>query len=131
MEGSPHHTRQASVLVIDDDDVIRMVVRDALEFVGYTVHEANGPEIGLELAERVQPEIVMLDIMLPRIDGLKVLAHMRSIGLPCKVVIFSATGTRHAAEAFELGANEFLTKPFELDELIGIIDRLSSAVSTG
>lgn len=126
MTRTPHTVAQASVLVIDDDDVIRMVVRDALESVGYTVHEADAPEVGLSLAEQLHPDIVMVDIMLPRIDGLQVVHQMRTGGLPCKVVVFSATGTRHAHEAFELGADEFLTKPFELDEMIGMIDRLST-----
>lgn len=121
MEASHADLSSCSVLVIDDDEIIRMIVRDGLIASGCTVLEAGDPETGLAHAHGAQPDVIVLDIMLPRIDGLALLERMKREGVRSSVIVFSATGTRHAERALELGADAFLPKPFELSELIDIV----------
>ena len=109
----------ATVLVIDDDPVIRMVVRDSLGAVGILVVEAGDAEEGVVLASSKHPQLVLLDIMLPRTDGLTALgAIQRAAGVQVPIIVFSATGSRNAARALELGARAYMDKPFDIGQLV-------------
>lgn len=118
---APHNQ---TVLVIDDDRVIRMVVREALSGVGFNVEEAGDAADGLEAAVRLKPTLIVLDVMLPRVDGLELLGTFRANGVFCPVLVFSATGSKNADRAMQLGAADYLSKPFELHELIGRVQRI-------
>lgn len=113
-----HDTIATTVLVIDDDRVIRMVVRDALESAGYAVLEAEDAESGIALAVDRSPDVVILDVMLPRVDGLAVLSDLVARGVRARVLVFSASGARNAERAMSLGAAGYLQKPFEIAELL-------------
>lgn len=112
------------VLVIDDDAVIRMIVRDTLESVGITVHEAADADQGLAQASALRPQVIILDVMLPRVDGLSLLGVLRELDPGVQVLVFSATGSRNAERAAELGAASYMAKPFELRDLVARVQSL-------
>jgi DNA-binding response OmpR family regulator len=125
----PHadNPRAPSVLVIDDDPVIRMVVREALEGAGMSVVEADDAESALAQAAAIRPEVTILDIMLPRIDGLTMLASIVEAAAGTSVLVFSATGSRSAERALSMGASDYMSKPFELRTLVQRVQQLLDA----
>src|SRR5579862_7013733 len=104
-----------TILVVDDEANIRMSVRLCLEECGYTVSQAcNGSE-ALEQIVRDPPDLMMLDLAMPVMDGMTVLAEMRSLWAryPTRVVVVTAHGSvKTAIQAIRLGASDFLEKPF-------------------
>src|SRR6186713_2582867 len=105
---------KARILVIDDDAAIRDSLRMTLEYNGYDfIGAATGPE-GLALAEREAPDLVLLDIKMPGMDGMDVLSRLRSMDETVPIVMISGHGTTSTAvEAIKRGATDFLDKPFE------------------
>ena len=118
--------RTPLVLVIDDDRVIRMVVREALEGSGLRVVEAEDENSALEQARTHEPDVTILDIMLPRVDGLTMLSALVEASGGSQVLVFSATGSRNAERALELGAADYMSKPFELHDLVERVRQLLS-----
>jgi DNA-binding response OmpR family regulator len=107
------------ILVIEDESRIRSFLARALEAEGFAVDGAdNGPD-GLERALRGVHDLVILDLLLPRLDGLSVLRELRRRAPDLPVVIVSARSDLPTKlRGFNLGANDYLAKPFALDELI-------------
>jgi two-component system, NtrC family, nitrogen regulation response regulator NtrX len=105
---------KSRILVIDDEAAIRDSLRMTLEYAGYDfVGAATGQE-GLALAERDAPDIVLLDIKMPGMDGMEVLTRLRQMSETTPVVMISGHGTTSTAvEAIKRGAADFLDKPFE------------------
>jgi CheY-like chemotaxis protein len=108
-------SRGVSVLLVDDEDQLRRVMKDLLERDGYIVHEARDGVQALDQVDRVAPDIIVLDLNLPGLDGYAVLSQLRSRpttqGIP--VVVLTAKGDEdNEVRVFELGADDFLTKPF-------------------
>jgi two-component system nitrogen regulation response regulator NtrX len=105
---------KSRVLVIDDEAAIRDSLRMTLEYAGYEfVGAATGQE-GLALAEREAPDVVLLDIKMPGMDGMDVLTRLRSMNDTVPVIMISGHGTTGTAvEAIKKGAADFLDKPFE------------------
>jgi two-component system response regulator MprA len=126
---APHdgEPSQPTVLVIDDDRVICMVLREALESAGIRVEACSDPEEGLAAAVANAPDVVVLDVMLPRVDGLAVLQRLRIAGVRSRVLVFSATGSRHAEYARDLGADGYIAKPFDVAEMIATVQALVDA----
>ena len=112
-------SRGRCVLVVDDDPAIRDIIGTALEDAGYRVERAANGREALDTADRCRPHAVVLDVMMPVLDGWEFLAHWsrRPIEQRAPVLVVSDVGGRHAA--VELGARDFLAKPFELDTLLG------------
>ena len=114
--GSGAHGQPASkVLLVDDEDSLRRVMRDLLEREGYAVTEARDGVQALDQVDRVGPDIIVLDLNLPGLDGYGVLSHLRSrpatANIP--VIVLTAKGDEdNEVRVFELGADDFLTKPF-------------------
>jgi DNA-binding response OmpR family regulator len=106
------------ILVVDDDPKILKALDQALRKEGYEVFKAaDGPE-ALEQVRRLQPDLVVLDIMLPRLDGFEVCAQIRAID-SVPILILSARGEEmDKVVGFNVGADDYLTKPFRLSELI-------------
>ncbi len=108
------------VLLIEDEEPLRMALRDALSAEGFEVLEAADGEAGLELALREGPELVLLDLMLPGRDGFSVLKAMREDRLESAVIILSARGEEwDRVQGFEYGADDYVVKPFSTRELLG------------
>jgi DNA-binding NtrC family response regulator len=114
----------ANILVVDDDPDIREVLKDRLQSLGCQVLvAANGPE-GLELLEKQNPQIVLLDIEMPTMSGLEVLKEIHKRDLDITVVVITAYGTiERAVEAIRGGAYDFIPKPFEPDHIALIVQR--------
>ncbi len=110
------------VLVVDDERAILKVLSIKLRVSGYDVVTALNGKEALDLVRSAKPDIMLLDIIMPEMDGFEVLQRLRSFSqLP--VIVFSAR-PENAQKALELGANLFLPKPFDVDDLVNKIQRL-------
>jgi type II secretory ATPase GspE/PulE/Tfp pilus assembly ATPase PilB-like protein/CheY-like chemotaxis protein len=110
-----HGQPASKVLLVDDEDSLRKVMRDLLERDGYIVTEARDGVQALDQVDRIGPDIIVLDLNLPGLDGYGVLSHLRSrpatANIP--VIVLTAKGDEdNEVRVFELGADDFLTKPF-------------------
>jgi two-component system nitrogen regulation response regulator NtrX len=109
------------ILVIDDEAAIRESLRMTLEYEGYEVAGAATGQEGLALAERDPPDLVLLDVKMPGMDGLDVLSRLHGMSEALPVVMISAHGTpTTAVEAIRKGAIDFLEKPFESTERLRV-----------
>jgi excisionase family DNA binding protein len=118
--GPGRPARGPLVLVVDDDEQVREVVRVNLELEGYTVREAANAEEGLGAVEDEAPDLILLDVMMPQVDGWEMLRRVQErhgIG-SIPVVMFSGQLESTGAEAMERGADAFVGKPFDLRALI-------------
>ena len=109
------------VLIVDDDERLREYVRVNLEMEGYTVHEAGSAEEGMKVLDELRPDLVLLDVMMPKVDGWEMLQlmHERHGVGSIPVVIFSGKVDEAVADqAAERGAQGFIGKPFDPQELI-------------
>lgn len=106
------------VLVVDDERAIRELVTTALEFVGAEVHEAADGATALAAVEAKDPDVVVLDVMLPDIDGFEVCERIRAAGRHTPVVFLTARADdADRVRGFVLGGDDYVTKPFHLVEL--------------
>jgi DNA-binding NtrC family response regulator len=113
-----------TILVVDDDPDIREVLRDRLESLGYRVLAASGGEEGLELLEKQSPQMVLLDIEMPGMQGLEVLKEIRRREIDVTVVMMTAYGTiERAVQAMKEGAYDFVPKPFEPDHIALVVQK--------
>ena len=119
----------AKVLIIEDDDVIAQGMARHLTAAGFdAVGVANG-ETGLARLRYEQPDVCVLDLMLPGIDGWRVIEQARGEGIGTPIVVVSARGTEHdRINALELGADDYLVKPFSMKELAA---RVAAAARRG
>lgn len=111
-----------NILVVDDDADIREVLADRLESLGYRVFAAETAKVGLELLERQNPQLVLLDIEMPDMNGIDMLREIRRGEHDVTVVMITAYGTiERAVEAMKEGAYDFIPKPFEPDHIALIV----------
>jgi CheY-like chemotaxis protein len=104
-----------TVLLVEDEEPLRRVLRDLLERDGFTVVEAADGVAALDEVDRSAPDVVVLDLNLPRLDGYGVLSHLRARPATARlpVIVLTAKGDEeNEVRVFETGANDFLTKPF-------------------
>lgn len=106
------------VLVVEDDLHIRRLVRAALERAGHEVAEAATAREGLSLVDIAKPDAVLLDLGLPDRDGLEVIQLIRARGPIPLIVISARADTMEKVAALDLGADDYLTKPFDTEELL-------------
>ena len=127
---APHSdkTRTKRVLVVDDDGEIIESVCFALKSEGYDVLVGRDGNQGLALAERESPDLLILDMMMPKRSGFLVLEKLRRTRLdPIRVIMITANeGSRHKAYAEMLGVDEYLRKPFAISRLMESVNRLLS-----
>lgn len=114
------------ILLVDDDAEIVESLRLALEGNGYSVLIARDGNQGLALSERENPDLVILDMMMPKRSGFLVLEKMRRTReTPLRVIMITANeGSRHKAYAEMLGVDDYIRKPFPMDRLIESVQRL-------
>ncbi|WP_199431226.1 response regulator transcription factor [Qaidamihabitans albus] len=116
-EGAAGGTQSGRVLVVDDDETVRDVVRRYLEVAGFTVEVAGDGTEGLSRFAASRPDLVVLDVMMPGLDGLEVCRRMRETG-EVPVVMLTALGEEENRIAgLQLGADDYVTKPFSPREL--------------
>jgi two-component system alkaline phosphatase synthesis response regulator PhoP/two-component system response regulator VicR len=114
------------ILVIDDDPGVRRLVKDVLELEGFDVTVAGDGYTGLRQIDTDRPDCVVLDVMMPGLDGHAVLTRIRAGGgrhLPV-VMLTAAAGDEQAWQAWTEGVDYFLSKPFEPEELLRYLDYL-------
>jgi two-component system response regulator ResD len=109
------------VLVVDDEAIVRDVLTRYLEKEGFRVDAAEDGEVALELAARSRPDIVVLDLMLPKVDGFEVFRRLRGLG-DVPVVMLTAKGEEvDRVVGLELGADDYVSKPFSPREVVARI----------
>jgi DNA-binding response OmpR family regulator len=117
--------RGTRILLVEDDRSIAGFVEPELEHLGFHVRCAYDGVTGLEEAETFSPALVILDIMLPRLDGVGVLKRMRQGGSRVPVIMLTARDTTlDKVHSLDLGADDYLTKPFDIEELLARIRAL-------
>tara|TARA_R110002049_G_scaffold2750_2_gene21392 strand:+ start:96619 stop:97059 length:441 start_codon:yes stop_codon:yes gene_type:complete len=114
------------ILLVDDDLEIIETVQYALENAGYQVVIARDGNQGLALSEREDPDLMILDMMMPKRSGFLVLEKLRRVrDEPLPVIMITGNeGSRHKAYAELLGVNDYIQKPFAMSRLIGAVDKL-------
>ena len=111
------------ILVVEDDDAIRRGVVDMLRYNGYRVHEAADGRKGLDLALAVDADLVLLDIMMPGMDGTEVLTELRRTRPAQPVIFLTARGEEEdRVRGLRLGADDYVVKPFGIEELLARIE---------
>jgi DNA-binding response OmpR family regulator len=112
----------ARILIVEDDAQLRTLVRDRLEEEGLRVEAVETGEAALEAVERVVPEVVVLDLMLPGIDGLEVCRRLRAEHPLLYIIMLTARSDEvDRVVGLEVGADDYVTKPFSLKELVARI----------
>ena len=109
------------VLIVDDDERVREYVRVNLEMEGYSVREAGSADEGLGVLEEVSPDLILLDVMMPEVDGWEMLRRVQQrhgVGAIPVVMFSGKVNEQSAAEATALGAQGFVGKPFDPQQLI-------------
>jgi DNA-binding response OmpR family regulator len=115
-----------TVLVVDDDHDILFAIRAAVESRGYRVITASDGNAGLNVAERERPDMVIVDMMMPKKSGFLVLERLKAKGRdwsPKMIMITANEGGRHRAYAEMLGVDEYLRKPFSMDKLLDSVKK--------
>ena len=114
------------ILLVDDDAEIVESMKLALEAKGYQILIARDGNQGLAMAERADPDLVILDMMMPKRSGFLVLERLRRTRrIPIRVIMITANeGSRHKAYAEMLGVDDYIRKPFAMDRLMESVDRL-------
>ena len=121
-------TSLGRVLVVDDDDVIRQLITVNLELEGFDVATAIDGQDCLDRVKDIRPDVITLDVMMPRLDGWEAAGRLRAdpdtAGI--KVVLLSARAQEADLErGSRIGVDAYLTKPFDPDELIAVVRRLA------
>ncbi|HYC13885.1 MAG TPA: response regulator [Stellaceae bacterium] len=111
-------TKRPRILVVDDEAAIRRFLRTGLGEQGYEVLEAETAQAGIESAAREKPDLLILDLGLPDLDGLEVLQQIRRTSLVPVVVLSVRADEKGKVAALDLGADDYVTKPFGMDELV-------------
>lgn len=128
-KGSPPATR-LKVLIVDDESSMRLLLRRTLELDFYTVFEAANGASALRMIEQTEPDIVLLDINLPDMDGISVLQQIRKSDFTLGVLMVSALNDRHWVElAQKEGADGFVAKPYLIKDILCAVAHLADQAS--
>lgn len=118
---------QREILVVEDEPTLRRIIVDALSRAGYGVTSACDGVEGVELFRAKQPDLVVADIMMPRMDGFEMVREMRRISTTTQYLFLSArSDSDDVVEGFHVGGNDYLRKPFAMSELLVRIESLLS-----
>jgi CheY-like chemotaxis protein len=126
-DGKAKRPAAKRVLLVEDEESLRRVMKDLLEREGFVVHEAADGVIALDEVDRLAPDLVVLDLNLPRLDGYGVLSHLRARPATQRlpVIVLTAKGDEDSeVRIFEYGASDYLTKPFRARALSARIHSL-------
>ncbi len=115
-----------SVLIVDDSIYIRSLIKTALEDADYeVVGEAQNGESAIDMACKLQPDLITLDNILPDMMGFEILKVIKEEGLKAKVIMVSAVGQQTVMnKGLSLGAAEYIVKPFSEEDLLKIVDKV-------
>jgi len=122
----------STILVVEDDRAMAVALRDGFEFDGYEVVAAADGVSALELAAERRPDLIVLDVMLPRMNGLDVCRKLRAGGDQVPIIMLTARGQEiDRVLGLKLGADDYVTKPFSFMELMARIEAIMRRVSGG
>lgn len=114
-----------TILIVEDDDSIRFLLRQNLEFEGYEVLEAEDGEKGLAMTEKESPDLLVLDLMMPKMSGMELCKRLRQTGNEVPILMLTARGqSMDKVMGLKSGADDYLTKPFDILELSARIEAL-------
>jgi DNA-binding response OmpR family regulator len=123
----PENEKPFSILIVDDEDMIRSLLRLTLVRAGYEVVEAESGEEGVTIVQVQKPDLVLLDVMMPGMDGFSVCRQIRQDPLVETVPIIMLSARKDARsreQSRQAGANGYLTKPWNTDELLWHVDEM-------
>ena len=107
------------VLLVEDEQTLAMIIKDTLEGQNFIIHTAADGEEGLRMFFDLRPDVLVADVMMPRMDGFEMVRHIRQTDKRTPVLFLTARSSiNDVVEGFELGANDYLKKPFGMQELI-------------
>jgi DNA-binding response OmpR family regulator len=110
--------KKTTIVTADDDpQLLRLIARN-LEFEGYEVQTASDGQQALELIERQSPDLILLDVMMPRMDGFSVCQRVREFSTTPIIIVTARGQDQEKVKGLDLGADDYLTKPFSVDELL-------------
>jgi two-component system response regulator MprA len=112
------------ILIIEDDEEILRVLKRVLTYEGYTVDTALTGQVGLTLAREQMPDLIVLDWMLPKMDGLEVCRRLQKLGNQPILMLTAKDTTQDRVEGLDAGADDYVVKPFEIEELLARIRAL-------
>ena len=113
------------IVVVDGEQAVRDSLRRSLSFNGYDIAIAEDGEQALDVIEKEQPDLVILDVMMPKMDGLEVCRHLRSHGDDRPILVLTARdGVSDRVAGLDAGADDYLPKPFALEELLARVRSL-------
>lgn len=119
------------VLLVEDEQTLAMIIKDTLEGQGFLIHTAIDGEEGLRLFFDLRPDVLVADVMMPRMDGFEMVRRIRQTDRHTPVLFLTArSAVNDVVEGFELGANDYLKKPFGMQELIVRIKALMGRACT-
>jgi len=114
-----------AILIVEDEPGIRMSIKDELESEGYVVYEAEDGEHGLEIVHRMSPDLIILDIMMPILNGTEMCKRLRMSGDTTPILMLTVKDKEiDKVLGLELGADDYMTKPFSLRELLARVKAL-------
>lgn len=117
-----------TVLVVDDEVSVQEALKDILEDNGYRVELASNGKEGLKKIDAIKPDVVLLDLRMPGMDGIEVLDVINNKGIRLPVILITAYGsTSNTIKAMKLGAFDFITKPLKLDKLLALVEKAADA----
>ncbi|WP_178020805.1 response regulator transcription factor [uncultured Paenibacillus sp.] len=116
---------RSAILVIDDDEKITSMLRRGLAFEGYDVYTAQNGAEGLSMMLSADPDLIILDVMMPKVDGFEVCRRLREGGSTVPVLMLTAKDeVENRVKGLDLGADDYLVKPFALEELLARVRAL-------
>jgi two-component system OmpR family response regulator len=114
------------ILVVDDEENLRTMLVAALRHSGYEVEQAADGATGLKAARELKPDLIVLDVMMPVLDGFAMCKRLRETGDRTPVIFLTARDASHdKVEGLNLGGDDYLPKPFSLDELVARVEAVS------
>src|SRR3712207_6972256 len=120
------------VLIVEDDQAMAGALRDGFTYEGYAVHVARDGAAGLRMAEERSHDLVILDVMLPRMSGLDVCRQLRSAGNDTPIIMLTARGQEiDKVLGLKTGADDYVTKPFSFLELMARVEAVLRRASKG
>ena len=120
------------VLIVDDQMGIRVLLMEVFSSEGYITYQASNGSAALEIVTKNSPDIVLLDMKIPGMDGLEILKHIKSIDKSIKVIMMTAYGElAMIRQATDLGALMHFTKPFDIDEMRTVVNNELKGPSHG
>ena len=119
MSPADNGDQPSRILVVDDEPAVREAIRRSLAFEGYDTELAADGLAAIEQVELYRPEVIVLDVLMPRMDGLTTARRLRSTGVTTPILMLTARDTvGDRVTGLDAGADDYLVKPFELDELL-------------